>query len=262
MEEAQPREPETRANVAAWVSYAAALSWEERQTHLRDCEVTARYERPAVCCPLCNAIAKLRGSSREDRRSSYRTAYGKHGGSRVEPKSFARAEEIEDRAIEAHAARICREAIASGHVEELASWVLAETDGSEEERESLLAMAEECEEELSGIIASIVRLKVQRHGEAAAYAPLSFTEYARAAAWHGNDARSAVLNRMLLLIAAFFRLLLALLMRYASYAPPLEALISPAKSNMRLVISMARAPRAPQFAPFSGSNKAVAAMGI
>ena len=258
--ETQPREPDTRANVAAWVTYAASLSGEERQAHYCNCEITAQYERPSICCPLCNAIAKLRGSSREQRRSSYRTAYGKHNASRVALKSFARADEIEDHAIEAHADRICREAVAAGHVEELVSWVLAEMEGSEEERASLLAMAEECEEELSGIIASIVRMKMQHYYEASAYTPLAFTAYAHDAARHGNNAQSAVLNRMLLLVAVFFRLLLAMFTRYASYAPPLETLIFPAKSNTRLVVSMVRAPRAPQPCPCRGNIPAVVPM--
>lgn len=257
-------EPGTRANVAAWVEYAKSLSWEGQQDHIFSCKVTAQNGCPSIKCPLCNAIMKLRGSNRQQRRWCERTAYGKHNASRKELESFARADEIENRAIEAHAARLCGNAIAADCIDELVAWVIAEVGGSEEyqeeARQSYTAMVEECEEEFSGIIASILRSKMQHNSENTAYTPLSFTRYSKAAAENGHSAESPTLNRLLLFMAVMFCLLLASRTRYDTYRPPFGTLIQPAKSNTRLVVSLACAPRAPQPCPYSGNIPAVVSL--
>ena len=38
--ETQPREPDTRANVAAWVTYAASLSESEQWEHTDECPIS------------------------------------------------------------------------------------------------------------------------------------------------------------------------------------------------------------------------------
>lgn len=62
--------PDTDYNTSAWVAFTASLSEDEQQEHYARCH--EEYDGLTTDCPLCNAVAKLRGFTRSERRTPYR----------------------------------------------------------------------------------------------------------------------------------------------------------------------------------------------
>ena len=260
--ETQPREPDTRANVAAWVTYAASLSESEQWEHTDECPITFGGDPDKADggkltdCPLCNAIFKLKGMPRRERRlpEKYRNADFGYTG-RVPVESFHKANCALMNATERHARKVVGSAVSGGSIATLAELVICKLGYKESRRECYDADIEELINDVASMLYSNARPNI---GGLVRRAPVELSSFKEGGA-HTND---ETLWRVLMAIA------ITLHMISQAPQPPifqlrlLDTTMPADKSNTLLVISMQRAPRAPQASPYSGSKKAVAAMGI
>lgn len=105
--------PDTDYNMGAWMTFTASLSEDERRTHYESC----REEHGGILtdCPLCNAVAKLRGLTRVERRTPYRFYAGRNWATpRPLPKWQA-----EQRRAALHGADTAEDKLARQHAESL-----------------------------------------------------------------------------------------------------------------------------------------------
>lgn len=267
--ETQLREPDTRANVAAWVTYAASLSAREQSEHLEQCAKIDAREAFITSCPLCNAIWKGRGKNRSERRErrgvgTCRAREMRHAHIAKRPEPYnpydaytcgGTCPSDEDRAIRRHAVRLIQEALIDGELNELIEEYGATGEVLEDSSKDDL---------LRGVCEAIelyLRLCLEevRYRQSAPHIVCSKAKRRRAereeAYW------SALHFAWLSVLAGMF-----------TYSPPetphhfifsivalwrLDTAMPADKSSTLLVVSMQRAPRAPQPCPCRGNIPAV-----
>lgn len=253
--ETQLREPDTRANVAAWVTYAASLSEDEQWEHRDECPITfgGDYDKAdggkLTDCPLCNAIFKLKGMPRRERRLPERYRNADFGyTSRVPLRSLERAMAALYDAAERHARRIVREALNSGRVAVLEDLAICKLEYHESRREDYAADIEELVRDIAYMVTDHVRkINLVR------CAPVELMRSGGSHA-HTND---ETLWRALMAIAITLHMILHVPRPSMFQLWRLDTTVPADKSSTLLVVSMQRAPRAPQPCPCCGNIPAV-----
>ena len=253
--ETQPREPDTRANVAAWVTYAASLSESEQWDHTDECPITFGGDHDKADggkltdCPLCNAIFKLKGMPRRERRlpEKYRNS-GVGYVARVPLGVLERTAAALYNAAERHARRIVREALNSGRVTMLEDLAVRTLGYRESRREDYAADVEE----LIGDIAYMV-VNNARELNARRRVPIELARFKECHARTDDE----TLWRALMAIAITLYMISHVPQPVMFQLRRLDTTTPADKSNTLLVISMQRAPRAPQPCSFSGNIPAM-----
>lgn len=266
--ETQLREPDTRANVAAWVTYAASLSSREQSEHLEQCAKIDAQEAFITSCPLCNAIWKGRGKNRAERRErrcvgTGRTRAMKHA--RIAKRAVlcnpydaytcGTCPSGEDRAVRRHAVRLIEESANNGELIELAEEygvTCAGVEGADLLREVCEAIEvyarmslEEVRYRQSAphvVCGKAKRRHAQR--EEAYWSALHFAWLSVLAGMFACSPPEAP-HYFMFSIVALWRL---------------DTTVPADKSSTLLVISMQRTPRAPQPCPCRGNIPAVVPM--